>query len=299
MKTYAPDYYNDFKCIADKCKNSCCVGWEIDIDDDTHKKYMSLSSPMGEKLRKNITTSEPYSFKLREGGKCPFLNENGLCELIIELGEDALCDICALHPRYRNFYNTRTEIGLGLCCEAVGELVLSKTTPTSLIVIEDDGEPIITDEAKEEIIRIRDNVLAVVTKRETPLSSRIETLLKRFRLPSVSCEISSFLPLFASLEYMSERTLSIFSSVTDEKALTDIEHEQILNYFVCRYLANSIDETEIRAYLAFALLSTNFISALAKMMPKAEACRLYSSEIEYNEDNVEKIIERIFELIGE
>ena len=34
MKTYAPKYYQQFHCIADKCKHSCCIGWEIDIDKD-------------------------------------------------------------------------------------------------------------------------------------------------------------------------------------------------------------------------------------------------------------------------
>ena len=39
MKYYLPDYYEEFKCIAQKCKHSCCVGWEIDIDDDTLAYY--------------------------------------------------------------------------------------------------------------------------------------------------------------------------------------------------------------------------------------------------------------------
>lgn len=299
MKTYAPDYYNDFKCIADKCKNSCCIGWEIDIDDETYEKYMSLRSPIGEKLRKNITEELPHSFKLKEDEKCPFLNENGLCELIIELGEDALCDICALHPRYRNFYNTRTEIGLGLCCEAVSELVLNKKTPTRLIVIDDDGETDVPDEAEEEIIKLRDNILSLLSDRTCSLDERVMNLLESFALPDAVLKLSEFRLVFSSLEYMSPSSLQLFSSITDEKTLTEIEYEQILNYFVCRYLANSIDKTEIRAYLAFALLSTNFISALAKNMPKAEACRLYSSEIEYNEESVEIIIEKICELIGE
>ncbi|MBQ6906291.1 MAG: flagellin lysine-N-methylase [Clostridia bacterium] len=299
MKTYAPDYYNDFKCIADKCKNSCCIGWEIDIDDETYDKYMSLRSPIGEKLRNNITTDIPHSFKLRENEKCPFLNENGLCELILTLGEDQLCDICALHPRYRNFYNTRTEIGLGLCCEAVGDIVLNKKTPTRLIVIDDDGETDVPDEAEEEIIKLRDNILSLLSDRTCSLDERVMNLLESFALPDAVLKLSEFRLVFSSLEYMSPKSLSLFSSVTDEKTLTEIEYEQILNYFVCRYLANSIDETEIRVYLAFALLSTNFISALAKNIPKTEACRLYSSEIEYNEENVEIIIEKICELIGE
>ena len=30
-----PDFYRDFHCIADRCSDSCCIGWEIDIDPDT------------------------------------------------------------------------------------------------------------------------------------------------------------------------------------------------------------------------------------------------------------------------
>ena len=37
MKLIAPDYYNKFSCIADKCRHSCCVGWEIDIDENTNE----------------------------------------------------------------------------------------------------------------------------------------------------------------------------------------------------------------------------------------------------------------------
>jgi lysine-N-methylase len=35
MKLRAPKYYLDFACIADRCKHSCCIGWEIDVDADT------------------------------------------------------------------------------------------------------------------------------------------------------------------------------------------------------------------------------------------------------------------------
>ena len=47
MKTVVPHYYKNFKCIADKCRHSCCVGWEIDIDDDTLEKYRNLEGEMG------------------------------------------------------------------------------------------------------------------------------------------------------------------------------------------------------------------------------------------------------------
>ena len=35
MVTITPNYYMNFKCIADKCRHTCCAGWEIEIDDET------------------------------------------------------------------------------------------------------------------------------------------------------------------------------------------------------------------------------------------------------------------------
>ena len=42
MKQFIPDYLNSFKCIADKCRHSCCIGWEIDIDKNTLDFYKSI-----------------------------------------------------------------------------------------------------------------------------------------------------------------------------------------------------------------------------------------------------------------
>ena len=33
-----PFYYKEFHCIADACKDSCCIGWEIDIDEETARR---------------------------------------------------------------------------------------------------------------------------------------------------------------------------------------------------------------------------------------------------------------------
>lgn len=49
-----PSYYDDFRCIADRCEDTCCAGWEIDIDDDTYDKYMSVGGDFGARLRSHI-----------------------------------------------------------------------------------------------------------------------------------------------------------------------------------------------------------------------------------------------------
>lgn len=45
MKNYQPDYYNKFKCIADKCSITCCQEWKIAVDDATNRKWKKLSPP--------------------------------------------------------------------------------------------------------------------------------------------------------------------------------------------------------------------------------------------------------------
>ena len=51
MKEYIPDYYKDFQCIADKCKDSCCIGWEIMIDSKSYKKYQNVKGEFRDRLK--------------------------------------------------------------------------------------------------------------------------------------------------------------------------------------------------------------------------------------------------------
>ncbi len=137
---FAPDYYRDFHCIADRCRHSCCIGWEIDIDDPSLQRFRAVDGPLGEKLHANIDLSPtPHFTLLGEAERCPFLNEKNLCELILGLGEDSLCDICRDHPRFRNFYSDRIEIGLGLCCEEAARLLLLQKHPIQIVELGRDG----------------------------------------------------------------------------------------------------------------------------------------------------------------
>ena len=118
-----PLYCKEFKCIADKCKDNCCVGWEIDIDPSSAEYYDSVNGEFGDRLRSNIEKGEICSFKLK-GERCPFLNDSNLCDIIINLGEDKLCQICGDHPRYYEWYSDVKEGGIGLCCEEAARIIV-------------------------------------------------------------------------------------------------------------------------------------------------------------------------------
>ena len=161
---YAPDEYLHFHCIAGACRHTCCVGWEIDIDDASLQRYQNMEGRLGEKLRRNIALLPSPHFVLSPEERCPFLTGENLCELILGAGEDALCQICTDHPRFRNYWSDRMEIGLGLACEEAARLMLSSDHPLRLVPLGEDPEEVAEEPSEEEIAlrQRRDQLLAAV-----------------------------------------------------------------------------------------------------------------------------------------
>lgn len=141
--TIYPDFYDAFRCAASRCRHTCCRGWEIDIDADTAARYRELPGPLGDRLRAAIDwDGEAASFRLAEDERCPFLRDDGLCDLIRETGsEDVLCDVCALHPRFFTEVGDVTLAGLGLCCEEACRLLLASRAPLTFLA-EDRAVPL-------------------------------------------------------------------------------------------------------------------------------------------------------------
>ena len=100
MKLIVPEYFKAFRCKGGSCSDNCCIGWEIDIDEKTEEKYSALKTPLGERIKKNTVKENGVCHFVLSGERCPFLNSQNLCDIIIEKGENYLCDICREHPRY-------------------------------------------------------------------------------------------------------------------------------------------------------------------------------------------------------
>lgn len=139
-----PDYYSRFRCIADRCRHNCCIGWEIDIDPDTYALYRTVGGDFGKRLRDGILHGDQPCYRLDKDERCAFLNGRGLCDIILTLGEDALCDICTDHPRFRTYLGDDLRLGIGLCCEAACRLILD--TPVGFCNA-DTGETVAVDTA--------------------------------------------------------------------------------------------------------------------------------------------------------
>jgi len=139
MVLITPDYYDAFKCKASACSDNCCIGWEIDIDSTTNVLYTETNNVFGVFLNNCIDrTGDVPFFKLDKNERCTLLDENNLCRIISNMGEDSLCDICRMHPRFVNYFGNIKTMGLGLCCEEAARLIIEKDDITSFKVSEID-----------------------------------------------------------------------------------------------------------------------------------------------------------------
>lgn len=71
MKIVTPAYYKDFKCIAGACTDTCCAGWDVDVDEVSYKHYKKVKGSFGKRLKSVMVPSE-------DGG-CTFTLNNGRC----------------------------------------------------------------------------------------------------------------------------------------------------------------------------------------------------------------------------
>ncbi len=146
MKIRTPHYYKDFKCIAGACTDTCCAGWEVDVDADSYAYYQTVSGAFGKRLAEVMVPSVDgpeeggCTFTLK-GNRCPFLNDENLCDLYTELGEDKLCNTCAEFPRFINEYGNTKEIGIAPSCITAGEIIFNVQEKMSFAEEEDDTFP--------------------------------------------------------------------------------------------------------------------------------------------------------------
>ncbi|MBO4396209.1 MAG: flagellin lysine-N-methylase [Eubacterium sp.] len=192
MKERYPTYYEKFKCIADKCEDTCCAGWEIDIDDDSYAGYMKIGGELGDRLRSCIKTNDEegyagHGFILTGGMRCPFLDKDNLCELYRELGESSLCEVCANTPRNFLEYGGVREISLSASCPEAARLIYGSPEPMAFTEHEsDETSQFDADDIDDEmlarfLVRQRAISINILQDRDRTLTERADRFLDHAR----------------------------------------------------------------------------------------------------------------------
>lgn len=290
MRIFFPSYYSDFKCIAEKCRHSCCVGWEIGVDDDTMKKYNSLKGELGEEIRAKI--ADEATIGLCPDGRCPFLDSQGLCRIISSLGDEYTSRICREHPRFYHRVGTRIEGGIGLSCEEAARIVLSSNGFAKMIEVERDAE--VADESDFDTLTHREYIYSVLSAGGS-YREKISIIAERYNI-DLSFSREYWREVFLSLEYLDGRNTETFSvGKGDERRELQEYFVRFFAYLVFRHVSIADSYDNLRARVGFCLLITAVLENMVaeREVTFGEICncaRLISEEIEYSEENTASLI---------
>lgn len=321
-----PGYCEKFRCIADKCRDSCCIGWEIDIDRGTAAYYESVGGEFGEILRENIADG---CFVLDKDERCPFLNERGLCDIIIRLGEDKLCQICSDHPRYFEWFGSVKEGGIGLCCEEAARLILSEEHTLSEREVPDEECDEYDVQLFELLFKARELIVSHIQHDRLPeaVSAMLDFAEQlqfnidngEYELPvweqstrPQQPDIAAVFGCFSELEpispdwllYLSER-LGTAKNTTPLSADNELYLRRIAVYFIYRYFLKGTFDGEIVSRVKLAAVSVWLIGCLWEherlsigscgFEQRCLIAKNYSKEVEYSEENLEVLADMFYE----
>lgn len=178
MLVYKPSFYDEFKCIASSCSDSCCIGWEIDIDRKTLDFYKKQTGSFGERLKNNISLEPNSHFIVDANDRCPFLNQNNLCDIILTLGEEHICEICDQHPRFHSWYGSYKESGVGLCCEEAVRLLLQWDMKfVSQVTQEKDDDEEYDSDLFDALMKVRQKSFEILTDNAINFGEKLRLIL--------------------------------------------------------------------------------------------------------------------------
>ncbi len=320
MKVVVPDFYQRFRCLAGACRDTCCAGWEVDVDLKTAERYASVPGPFGERICRSISDGH---FVLDASERCPFLDENNLCEIYRNLGEKFLSDICREHPRFVEVFGDVKEQGLGLCCEESARLLLASSEPLRLVEFFDGEKPETLDDEsrslRDAMFEFRVEILSRLSDRSVSLSARISEMLclvataqgETVSLSELSAEkiwgeIWDFL---SGLESLGETWNQVLVRARNEKTakaynlFSEADGERIVAYEIFRYLGKSLYDGDMLSKAKFAVLFWLILRKFGRHLafentgtsPKIDALKLLSRQLEYSEENMETLAQAFAE----
>ena len=291
MISLYPTFYHTFQCKANQCHHTCCQKWTIDVDEETAKLYQTLPTPLGEDLRKFMTVDdEGYYFMFSDKQPtCPLLREDGLCRVVLELGEDSLCDTCHMHPRFYKYIEDLELCGVGLSCEESVEKLLATEGDQLLFTIEDDdGEFTAKDRP------VLENIFDL-------LALGINPAICQFTLNHSIHYCQELVTVYKKTEPIDEEWTkqlvhleAMLSSTTASTTMDLLKADTIdvsaLNKVYQYILYRQIDmlaEYSLESLVRYAFDATVFIALLTHQFGNLpEQIRRWSEQIEYDEDNV-------------
>lgn len=313
MDRFVWNVYEQFHCIADRCPDSCCKSWIVDVDEASAAYYRGLEGPLGDRLRQFLKTEDGASFLELENDRCPMWREDKLCQIQAELGHDSLCQVCREYPRLIMDYGGFAEWGLELSCPEAARLIFQGL---SVRWIPDHGGE--TPEYDPDIMEILGKSRWMLlnfwknTDQSVPNALAI-TLMYAHRLQlipggNVPEALNSQICYSMAERYAGPGNLDLLLDFFREQEILTEEWKQRLDhpnpgkwdpklrhlaqYLISRYWLQSVWDFDLVCRVKFILAACILVNALGGDTVKT--AQLFSKEIENDPQNREVILDAAY-----
>ena len=293
--------FSGFRCLADRCPDTCCAGWEIDLDPEILQRYEALEVPLGEEIRAAITEEDGYTFFRCQDGRCPFLTETGLCRLILHSlhqglpEEDLLSEVCREHPRFHEQYGTLTESCLAISCPEATRLLL-ESGPVQVLEIRDaaagEADPELDTALLAQLEQMRSELFAIARsavsfpERLRRLWCAAAAMQDRIDNPQSTedfvppapqpdrTELRPWLAALLTMEFTDDRLKNLLQRAVEVSgrrypdfeaaAFPALQAENLLLYFLYRYPLRAVWDEDLLGKVLLAIRSIETITLLAQ-----------------------------------
>lgn len=233
------DFYDNFTCIADKCTYTCCHGWSIYLDKLHYEYYKKIGV---RDLDKETTRIDENLWKmvLREDGSCPYCDETGLCELILNYGKDILCKTCQLFPRIHNDAGEYVEVTVSNACPAVLTMLQRRDSQITFISDVCDEISVVTNNINRELWNVRNLIIDLIQIEDLPLWTRLYlcySLTEKIRNKN---DINMLIEQYNSVEYI----LDIYKQLSLMTSNLDLKLRMLYSFLKTIYNSESKDKHE-------------------------------------------------------
>lgn len=276
-----PKYMSIFKCIGPECTDTCCAGWDINIDEVTLKKYENSNGKLKEIVKgkyiksENLDDSFNYGFMvITKDKKCPFLKNDLLCEIHGKCGEENLSITCKRYPRVFNIIDDVYEkSGIPSCEEVCYKAFLNKEKMEFIEAEEELDEETIeirrvidtdafidSDSLIQYFWDIRVSSINIMQNRDFSIEERL-ILLKSFyeKLEYLKKE-DNFYVIEELLEEINEDPSNISSIIKDIDYTPFNFNRNFFKLILNEDLSNKVIGTRLKTFLTSLKREKNLIS---------------------------------------
>lgn len=298
MKLVTPSFYKDFKCIAGDCPDSCCQGWEVDADEDSLAYYKTLTGDIKKRIDGVLDKDEFGNtiFRLAERKRCPFLNDENLCDMHIAIGGEHTPFTCRTFPRFINDFGSTREMGISFSCPVASDMMWYLKDDFSFVSEINSLPPSLNDIDAElyfKLFKIREKAYQIILDKTKPLNERIKELLlfgsalqDEIDSYEENNECTEIIEIFKNPEVINNEWVEkVNNAHFDKEVINSKPCESIAMYFLFRYFMQAVYDKDV--------LSKIKMSAIGVLIPAffgndSWTIHLWSKETEHSDINMER-----------